>query len=106
MVSHGLRQPCSLVMSYGTRGDCKIFHVLTKWIELGEPMHRGTLLEIKMGKKNLSKRQKPSSLCHANVLTLGHAFMVKHTKPCFTKNGKNFPHPEAECRKNKQAKNE
>ena len=33
--------------------------------------------------------------------------LYKHVcSACFTKNGKNFPHPEAECRKNKQAKNE
>ena len=33
--------------------------------------------------------------------------LYKHVcSACLTKNGKRFPHPEAECRKNKQTKNE
>ena len=67
--------------------------------------------------KNFSKKTKAVKSMPCQYFNAGsclHAqthetkgVLYKHMcSACLTKNGKNFPHPEVECRKNKQTKNE
>ena len=67
--------------------------------------------EKKFSKKSKATKSMPCQFFNAGSCLHAQTHetkgvLYKHVcLACLTKNGKKFPHPEAECRKNKQAKN-